>query len=447
MRRRFQSLRARLLLAMILPALIAVGVAYVLYTSIEQSTALASDQQSANQVASGLARLIVAGRGVPDPAVLAAVLPNDQIVVVRDGRTLFSGPRPAGVGQQLELTAVSSSAGVTVTVRDYTSPDQAVPYPLILAATVPVALLVISAVAATSYLSGALRRQIQFASSAAERVAAGDLTARMGATSTGEFVPLARAFDGMATRLDASDRNQREFLSDLVHELATPVSAISGTGLALADGTASTATDRAEAGSTLRHETERLKALLADLRNLTQLDVMLGGTQSRVALDRLCREVAARHRPSARAAGVQLSVNASQVSATSDPRLIALAVDNFVANAIRYTPAGGEVRIEARRQRGEAVIAVQDTGIGIDEEHRERIFDRFYRVDEARQRATGGSGLGLSLARRAASRIGGRIELTSKRGQGSTFRLVFPLKHSPPEGTSPATASAARVKE
>jgi signal transduction histidine kinase len=132
-------------------------------------------------------------------------------------------------------------------------------------------------------------------------------------------------------------------------------------------------------------------------------------------------------------------------------------VDNFVSNAIRYTPAGGRVEIRPRRRRPAAVIAVRDTGIGIGPKHLERIFDRLYRVDEARDRATGGSGLGLALARRAAQSLGARIEVHSKPGDGSEFRLILPavprsgnnegggpLPPAPEPGPAPASPPADR---
>jgi signal transduction histidine kinase len=110
----------------------------------------------------------------------------------------------------------------------------------------------------------------------------------------------------------------------------------------------------------------------------------------------------------------------------ADPRLIDTVVNNFVSNAIRYTPAGGKIQIRAQQRRSATVIAVRDTGIGIDAQHLERIFDRLYRVDKARDRATGGSGLGLAIARRAAQSLGARIEVESKPGEGSEFCLLMP---------------------
>jgi signal transduction histidine kinase len=423
------SIRARLLLALIVPALIAVGIAFVLYTHVDQGIERSVEQQSAQDVANGFARLLGMGRSLPDAAALQAARPNDQILVTVDGRTAAASPLPGDAGQrQPELTVTAAFPHGTVTVHDYTSLGQAVPYELIVVAAVPVLLLVVSAVMATSYLSQALRRQIEHASLAAERVAGGDFTARMGSEGRAEFGPLASAFDAMAARLDTADRNQRQFLGDLAHEIATPVTAISGSGLALGDGTARTQQERRAAVETLTRETRRLQGLLADLRALTRLDLAETVQRAPVALDDLCREIAERFAPIARAAGVNLTLRASDVATISDRRLIDMVVGNFVSNAIRYTPAGGSVRVTVRRNRHEAIISVRDSGIGISAEHRERIFDRFYRVDEARQRATGGSGLGLSLAIRAAKELHGWVVVQSEPGMGSTFRLSLPIR-------------------
>ena len=108
----------------------------------------------------------------------------------------------------------------------------------------------------------------------------------------------------------------------------------------------------------------------------------------------------------------------------TDRRLLETVLDNLVSNAVRYTRSGGRIRLSVTDGRAGVVISVRDTGIGIAEEHRTRIFERLYRVDEARDRASGGSGLGLALAQRAARAIGGTIELESEEGVGSEFRLV-----------------------
>jgi signal transduction histidine kinase len=436
-RRRIRSLRARLLIAMVLPALIAIGVAFLLYLEVEQRIERADDQRTTQAIAQNIARLSDATQRQPDAATLQAALPDYQVSIVLDGRPVVTTPLPPrGRTVAPEFTATAAFLRGTVTVRAYPA-DPAIPWELLVVGVAPALLLVVSAVSATGYLSRELRRQIDHASQAAERVAAGDLSARMGAAAQGEFRPLARAFDGMATRLDTSDRNQRQFLGDLAHELATPVTAISGSGLALAEGAVMSDEERLEAAQTLTRETRRLQELLADLRRLTRIDLAQAVNPGPVSIAQVCRDVCERYSPIARAAGLQLTLRDADVDAVSDRRLIEMIVGNLVANAIAYTPSGGTVRIDVRRQRGDVVIAVRDTGIGIAAEHRERIFDRFYRVDEARQRATGGSGLGLSIAMRAANELHGRIELVSEPGTGSLFRLIFPARISAELDTAP----------
>ena len=237
---------------------------------------------------------------------------------------------------------------------------------------------------------------------------------------------LSRAVDSMAGQIQQADAEQKRFLADLAHEIATPLSAVSGFAVALVDQNARSPAERAEAADIVLHESDRLQQLLDDVRHLHRLELAESVRQEQVDIDVLCAETAQRFRLAADDAGVTLVVCAGQVSVRADPRLIDAVVNNFVSNAIRYTPAGGRVRIVAQRRRSAAVIAVRDTGMGIAPEHLERIFDRLYRVDEARDRATGGFGLGLAIARRAAQSLNGRIEVTSTPGTGSEFRLVLP---------------------
>ena len=114
------------------------------------------------------------------------------------------------------------------------------------------------------------------------------------------------------------------------------------------------------------------------------------------------------------------------VYATVDRLVLRQAVINLLDNAIKYSPEGGHVRIVVQDQPYGPTLEVIDTGPGVGVEHRERIFDRFYRVDKARSRELGGTGLGLAIARWAVEAHGGRIELESEEGKGSTFRIIFP---------------------
>jgi signal transduction histidine kinase len=124
---------------------------------------------------------------------------------------------------------------------------------------------------------------------------------------------------------------------------------------------------------------------------------------------------------------VKIDVDVRPATITTDARLLETIASNLLSNAIRYTPAGGQVQIRLRKHRKELLLAVRDSGVGISLEHQQRIFERLYRVDHTRDRATGGLGLGLAIASRAAHSLGGRIELDSTPGHGSEFRLIVPL--------------------
>ena len=250
-----------------------------------------------------------------------------------------------------------------------------------------------------------------------------------------------RASDGMAAQLQQADTEQNRFLADLAHEIATPLSAVSGFALALVDQSARTTSERAEAAAIVVHESERLQRLLDDVRHLHRLELAESLRQEQVDLGALGRETAQRFRLAADSAEVTLVACAEPASVVADPRLVDAVVNNFVSNAIRYTPRGGTVQIRAGQGRSAVVIAVRDTGIGIAPQHLERIFDRLYRVDGARDRATGGSGLGLAIARRAAQSLGATIEVDSTPGGGSEFRLLLPIRKLTRESARLATGA------
>jgi two-component system sensor histidine kinase BaeS len=275
----------------------------------------------------------------------------------------------------------------------------------------------------------ALRAPIQRATEAARRVASGDLGARIGPLRADEFAELGSTFDNLVARLEAADRDQRHFLADVAHEIATPVNAIRGFASAIADGTMKSGTERAEALELIDSQGRRVDSLLRDLRELTRLDLTDSVRVDRVDVDRLCRELVARFRPDSAAAGIELQFEGVPTSLggfRTDGRLLETVLDNLLSNAVRYTRSGGRIQLSVTDGRAGVVFSVRDTGIGIAEKHRTRIFERLYRVDEARDRASGGSGLGLALAQRAARAIGGTIELESEEGIGSEFRLVLP---------------------
>ncbi len=424
MKPRLASLRVWFLVAVLAAGAVGFAGARMAIGRIQQKEEHAADRAKALQIARAIAAQVKEGVDVRHLGIIQSALPNDQILVYLGGRRTFVGP--AVTSSAFELEAASSFPGGRVVVRDYHPPVPGSSRELTLVVGGWVLLVVAAALAAAFLLARALQVPIDRAVAAADRVAAGDLGARIGTLSPDEFGRLANAFDSMAARLEVADRDQRRFLADITHEIATPVNAITGLAAALADGTLVSHQQRAEAAALIETETGRLGSLLEDLRRLTRLDLAEPVRRDDVDVADLCRSLRARFGPAAMKAGVELSVEANHHHITADRRLLETVLDNFVSNAIRYTPGEGRVKVRATRRGHALVLSVADTGIGIAPEDLERVFERFYRVDRARDRATGGSGLGLSLARRSAQAMGARIEVSSEPRRGSEFRIVLP---------------------
>jgi signal transduction histidine kinase len=421
---RLASLRLWLLAAMIVSAAAGLGGASLLYTNVERSHEHAADAAKALQEAKTIAAQVQAGVDATRLAALQDLLVNDRITIERGGSVVFQGP--PRTGREFELWAQAPFPGGVVRIADYTSPGTSITLDLTLITAGVLALVIAAAIATATLVTRAVRLPVQRAIDAAERVSRGELSGRMGSSGPEELVKLGCAFDGMAARLERADRDQRQFLADVAHEIATPVNTISGFALALADGAAQAEEQRAEAKALIEDETGRLRDLLTDLRELTRLDLTEGVRLSPLAVVPFAESLVSRFRPAATAAGVELTLTVRAGQILSDARLFETIASNLISNAIRYTPAGGHVQIRVRQHHGELVLAVIDNGPGIAPEHQQRIFERLYRVDRTRDRATGGSGLGLALASRAAQSLGGHIELDSTLGQGSEFRLILP---------------------
>ena len=272
-----------------------------------------------------------------------------------------------------------------------------------------------------------LRASVRDLADSAEAVTRGHLDVRVAETDD-ELGRLAQAFNRMTARLEAADVRQREFLADVAHELRTPVTAIEGFAQALEDGTASSDEDRRESAEFIRVEAARLRELVRDLQQLTWLD--LDPPVQAVPMDLMDagREAVARLAADARERGVSLHPPEGTLSAIGDPDHVATILANLITNAIRATPRGGFVHLSPATSPGQSGIAVSDTGTGIPPEHLPYIFDRLYRVQSGRDRPAGGSGLGLSIVRRLATLLGGRVTVVSTPGRGSTFTLWLPAR-------------------
>jgi two-component system, OmpR family, sensor kinase len=215
---------------------------------------------------------------------------------------------------------------------------------------------------------------------------------------------------------------QHAFVSDASHELRTPLTVIR----ANAEFIQQEQPDNAEARDIVS-ETDRLSALVESLLAVARGQRHTPDQLETVDLGTLSGTVAAAFQPLAADRGIELStVAADDVMVLGDREQLRQVIVILLDNALRYTGDGGRVHVQARREAGNGIVTVHDTGIGIGQEELERVFERFYRADEARNRQSGGAGLGLAIARELVMRHGGRISVESTEGAGSTFTIQLP---------------------
>jgi signal transduction histidine kinase len=255
---------------------------------------------------------------------------------------------------------------------------------------------------------------------AAERVEAGEIGTQVPVRGPSEVRSLARAFNAMSARLASNDEARRSLLADVSHELRTPLTVMQGTLEGVLDGLY--AADEAHLRPVLE-ETRVLSRLIDDLRTLSLSEAgALRLHREPTDLRRLLEEVVAGHRTAAEEAGVTLDLEADDLEPVSvDPARIHQVMANLVANALRYTPAGGRVAVSALRRAEGVTIRVVDTGNGMEPDEVEHAFDRFYRSP-----GSTGSGLGLPIARNLVEAHGGRLGLTSAPGAGTTVEIALP---------------------
>ena len=229
------------------------------------------------------------------------------------------------------------------------------------------------------------------------------------------------------TRAGRIEQLRRDFVANASHELKTPVASI----LALSATLRSVASEDPEKLtaflSRLENEAERLAALVTHLLELSRLEAS-NPERAAVRLDQLIETEVERVRSRAESAGLLLSAELSgSLTVLGSERDLAHLIQNLLENAVRYTPPGGQVHATASRFGADAHLTVSDTGIGIPAKDLDRVFERFYRVDDARSRETGGTGLGLSIVRHVAEAHGGSVRVRSTPGLGSAFTVSLPL--------------------
>jgi signal transduction histidine kinase len=243
-----------------------------------------------------------------------------------------------------------------------------------------------------------------------------------------ELGQLVTVFNATLARLENSFGELRRFTADASHELRTPLTALRAVGEAALRSEAEDTKGLREALASMLEEARRLSDVADALLLLARADT--GGVSpslQQVDLAGLLDEVRETLLVLAEEKSQQIEIAAEPITVRADRELLRLALLNVVHNAIRYSGEGLMVSLRIRRSDANVVVEVVDQGPGIAPEHRQKIFERFYRVDQARSRASGGVGLGLAIARWAIERQGGRIELESELARGSLFRIVMPI--------------------
>jgi len=317
----------------------------------------------------------------------------------------------------------STSAQIVHTEKAYQSAN---------AISLSLALLtaLVVAMAVNVYIARRIGRSVASIADAASDVAGGHYDVRVPSPALGaEFDALALGFNQMADRLGAVERTRRRLLADLGHEMRTPVATLEAYLEALEDGVA---TLDASTATLLRAQTRRLARLSDDISTVSRAEE--GQVRLDIRLVQLNSVVTAATDAVAEAyqtKGVRLvtDIATGLPELSLDPERIGQALGNLLDNALRHTPTGGTVTISATTsgRSGGVALSVADTGDGIPAEHLAHVFERFYRVDTARDRAHGGSGIGLAIAKAFVEAHGGQLTATSHgSGQGSTFQAVLP---------------------
>lgn len=232
------------------------------------------------------------------------------------------------------------------------------------------------------------------------------------------------------TRLRRLEGMRRDFVANVSHELKTPLAAIQGLCETMIEDPEMPAELRQRFLGKIRSQCNRQTALVTDLLTLSRLDAEasiedMGTCDLRFAVEESVRGL--RHVAEGKGLEFQAAVSPDAMAVRGEPGALQQVVENLISNAIKYTPDGGRVSVRLDREGQRAVLSVVDTGIGIPLKHQQRVFERFYRVDKARSRDLGGTGLGLAIVKNIVMRLGGSVDLISAPGEGSTFRVVFPV--------------------
>ena len=280
------------------------------------------------------------------------------------------------------------------------------------------------AMLAAALVAMTLVRPLRRLTDTAERMSRGDLGARASAGGGTELTRLADTFNRLAATLAREDEVRRAAAADIAHGLRTPVTGIVSRIEAAQDGVMA---DEAANLEAMHAEALRLAGLIDDVAQLAdaeRADLLVA--REPVDLAEVCALRAAAYGGFFEAKGIAFAERREPAPMRGDPRRLEQVVDNLLSNALRYTDPGGRVELHVRREHGRCLVEVRDTGIGISPDDLPHVFDRFWRSDRSRSRATGGSGVGLAVVRELVRAHNGLVELRSEVGLGTTARVTLP---------------------
>jgi signal transduction histidine kinase len=262
------------------------------------------------------------------------------------------------------------------------------------------------------------------------RIAQGDFDVRLDDRLHDNLIvgELVKSVNNVALELGRVEEMRREFVSNVSHEIQSPLTSIRGFAQALGDDELSPA-ERHHYLAIIETESTRLSRLTDNLLRLASLDAQQTKLDPKAyRLDRQLRDLILTCEPQWTAKQLDLDVALDEVSIVGDEDLLSQVWLNLIHNSIKFTPCGGSIRVELRRQDRGAEVRVSDTGIGVPVEDRPRVFERFYKADKSRERATEGSGLGLAIAKKIVELHGGTIDVESEVDGGATFTVTLPIE-------------------
>lgn len=290
------------------------------------------------------------------------------------------------------------------------------------------ALLFVTSLVFSNYIVKPIKELISYI----EKITDGFLGEKFTIKSYTEIEEVVDSINHMTTKLETLESSRQEFVSNVSHELKTPITSIKVLADSLLQQEDAPAELYREFLTDINDEIERENKIITDLLSLVKLDKTSGELNiESIKINELLEQILRRIKPIAAKRNIELILESYRpVVAEVDEVKLSLAINNLIENAVKYNFDNGWVRVSLNADHKFFYIKVSDSGVGIPEDEQENVFERFYRVDKARSRETGGTGLGLSITRNAILMHRGAIKIYSKEQEGTTFTVRIPLAHA-----------------